>query len=470
MVKSRGLLRRPARWGVRTRSAVAAAVVVGAALLLTSLVLLWVLQRSLASAADDAAGARAQQLSTQLLTDPPAEIDRAMLATDERTAAVQILLGEQVVLASPGAPTTPLSAARPAADQQVQVGVIDAPGDVGSYRLTAQGVSGPQGAFTVLVAAVQDPIDATVAKVALLLAVGLPVIVVIVGAATYTLVGRSLRPVERIRAGVASITTSDLSERVPVPDSADEIAQLAETMNSMLTRLQAGHLAQQRFVGDASHELRSPLATLTAGLELGRSHPELLDRALISETMLPEAQRMQALVDDLLLLARVDEKGLPLRVTEVDLDDLLEREAARVRTTEGITMRADVHPVRVHGDAAQLARAFRNLVDNAGRHARTTVLIGCEHLDDTAARIVVGDDGPGIAQADRARVFERFVRLDADRGRATGGSGLGLAIVAEIIAAHGGSVQAGDSPAGGAQFTVVLPAAGPDQPPPASIR
>ncbi|MEP6560212.1 MAG: ATP-binding protein, partial [Nakamurella sp.] len=368
------------------------------------------------------------------------------------------------------APTTPLSAVRPLADEQVQVGVIDAPGEVGSYRLTAQGVSGSQGDFTVLVAAVQDPIDATVAKVAVLLAVGLPVIVLIVGAATYTLVGRSLRPVERIRAGVASISTSDLAERVPVPESRDEIAQLAETMNSMLTRLEAGHLAQQRFVGDASHELRSPLATLTAGLELGRTHPELLDRALISETMLPEAQRMQALVDDLLLLARVDEQGLPLRVTEVDLDDLLEREAARVRTMEGITLRAEIHPVRVHGDAAQLARALRNLVDNAVRHARATVLIGCSILDDTAAMVVIGDDGPGIADADRVRVFERFVRLDADRGRSTGGSGLGLAIVAEILAAHGGAVEIGDSPAGGAQFTVILPTAGPGQLPVPSNR
>lgn len=470
MIRSTRSLRHPGRWGVRARSAVAAAVVVGAALLLTAVALLWVLRHSLESAADDAAGARAQQLSTQLLSDPPAEIDRAMLATDERTAAVQILHGDQVVLASPGAPTTPLSAARPLAGEQVQVGVIDAPGEVGSYRLTAQGVSGSQGDFTVLVAAVQDPIDATVAKVAVLLAVGLPVIVLIVGAATYTLVGRSLRPVERIRVGVASITTSDLSERVPVPDSRDEIAQLAETMNSMLTRLEAGQLAQQRFVGDASHELRSPLATLTAGLELGRTHPELLDRALISDTMLPEAQRMQALVDDLLLLARVDEQGLPLRVTEVDLDDLLEREAARVRTMDGITLRAEIHPVRVHGDAAQLARALRNLVDNAIRHARATVLIGCSNLDDTAAMVVIGDDGPGIAAADRVRVFERFVRLDADRGRSTGGSGLGLAIVAEILAAHGGSVEIGDSPAGGAQFTVILPTEGPGQPPAPSNR
>lgn len=461
---------RSARWGVRARSAVAAAVVVSAALLLTSLALLWVLRHSLESAADDAAGARSQQLSTQLLTDPPAEIDRALLATDERTAAVQILVGDQVVLASPGASTTPLGAVRPTAGQRVQIGVVDAPGEVGSYRLTAQGVSGPRGEFTVLVAAVQDPIGATVDRVALLLAVGLPVIVLIVGAATYTLVGRSLRPVERIRARVARITTSDLSERVPVPRSADEIAQLAETMNGMLARLEAGHLAQRRFVGDASHELRSPLATLMAGLELGRTHPELLDRMLISETLLPEAERMQALVDDLLLLARVDEKELPLRITEVDLDDLLQREAARVRAADGITLRPAVHPVRVHADGLQLARAFRNLVDNAVRHARTTVLIGCAHVDDSTARVVIGDDGPGIAAAERNRVFERFVRLDVDRGRSTGGSGLGLAIVAEIIAAHGGSVAVEDSPAGGAQFTVILPTAGPGQPPLPSSR
>lgn len=456
------------RWGVRTRSAVAAAVVVTAALLLTSLVLLWVLQRSLESAADAAASARVEQLSAQLQVDAPAELDQAMLATDQHTAQVQVLSGEQVVASSPGAPRTPIVTSTPAAGQQLRQ-TVDVSGQL--YRVIVQGVAGPRGAYTVLVAAVQDPIDATVDRVALLLATGLPVIVLIVGVATYALVGRSLRPVDRIRAGVDAISSSDLGQRVPVPATGDEIARLALTMNAMLDRLQTGQLAQQRFVGDASHELRSPLATVTAGLELARDHPQLLDRDLIGDTLLPEAQRMQALVEDLLLLARADERGLPLRVTEVDMDDLVQNEAARVRTTPAITVRASTHPVRVHGDATQLQRALRNLVDNAVRHARTTVLLDCELTPDGGgARLLVADDGPGVPVADRTRVFDRFVRLDTDRARGTGGSGLGLAITAEIVSAHGGSIRVAQSSIGGAEFIVLLPLTGPAHPPSASSR
>ncbi len=171
--------------------------VVTAALLLTSLVLLWVLQRSLESAADDAASARVEQLSAQLQVDAPAELDQAMLATDQHTAQVQVLSGEQVVASSPGGPRTPIVTSTPAAGQQLRQ-TVDVSGQL--YRVIAQGVAGPRGAYTVLVATVQESIDATVDRVALLLATGLPVIVLIVGVATYALVGRSLRPVDRIRA------------------------------------------------------------------------------------------------------------------------------------------------------------------------------------------------------------------------------------------------------------------------------
>ncbi len=143
----------------------------------------------------------------------------------------------------------------------------------GDYRVTAQGVSGPQGAYTVLVGAGQDQIDATLGTVAVLLAVGFPVIALIGGAATYGLVGRSLRPVERMRTQVSAISTADLSERVAVPAARDEISRLAQTMNAMLARIEAGHAAQRRFVGDASHELRSPLATVTTALELAATRP-----------------------------------------------------------------------------------------------------------------------------------------------------------------------------------------------------
>ena len=127
---------------------------------------------------------------------------------------------------------------------------------------------------------------------------------------------------DAIRNRVAEISTSDLAERVPVPASRDEIAALAVTMNEMLSRIEAGHRAQQRFLGDASHELRSPLATIISGLEAAEVHPELLDAELAINTLLPEAHRMRLLIEDLLLLARADEQSLVLRKEQVLLGDL----------------------------------------------------------------------------------------------------------------------------------------------------
>ncbi|WP_040698459.1 HAMP domain-containing sensor histidine kinase, partial [Nocardia vinacea] len=262
---------------------------------------------------------------------------------------------------------------------------------------------------------------------------------------------------------VAGIESTDLSQRVPVPVARDEIAQLAETMNDMLARVEAGHLAQKRFVGDASHELRSPLATVTAALELARDRPEVLDRELITATLLPEAGRMLHLIEDLLTLAAADEHGLELRTSDVDLDDLAAELAATLRLRGTVTVSTRIHAVRVVGDRARLQRALRNIVDNAAAHARSRIAICTEERDGRAV-VVVDDDGPGIPATDRDRVFGRFVRLDADRARRTGGSGLGLAIVAEIVAAHGGSVTVTESGWGGARFVVDLPRIGVDEP------
>ncbi|MGZ4575655.1 MAG: sensor histidine kinase, partial [Mycobacteriaceae bacterium] len=300
----------------------------------------------------------------------------------------------------------------------------------------------------------------TLETVALLLAGGIPVLVLVVGAATYALVGRSLLSVERMRTRVAAITGADLSERVPVPPDRDEISRLAQTLNAMLTRIEAGHDAQRRFVGDASHELRSPLATVTAALELARDRPEVLDHALLTETLLPEAARMRNLVEDLLLLAGADERGPSLLLGDVDLDDIVDAECRRLRASSELVVTASIQPTRVRGDVARLSRVVRNLVDNAARYAHHSVDLRVA-LEDGEGVLVVSDDGSGIPDAERARVFERFVRLDRDRARAAGGSGLGLAIVAEIVAAHHGSIEVHGSPAGGAEFVLRLPVVGP---------
>jgi signal transduction histidine kinase len=309
----------------------------------------------------------------------------------------------------------------------------------------------------VLVGADRESVDRVIGTVAMLLAVGYPFVIALVAVATYRLVGAALRPVERIRAHVSSISTGQLGDRVPVPPTGDEIAHLAETMNNMLVRLEAGHLAQRRLVGDASHELRSPLATIIAALELANTRPDLVDSALIDGILLPEARRMRELLEDLLLLARADEQGLAGRTIEVDLDDLLDAERLRLQGIQGRTIGTTIAPVRVIGDPQQLARVVRNLVDNAVRHARSEVHLECRQ-DGVNAVIEVCDDGAGIPEPQRARIFERFVRLDTPRARDSGGTGLGLAIVTEIVAAHHGTVQVTESAAGGARFVVTLPA------------
>src|SRR6195952_1389162 len=254
--------------------------------------------------------------------------------------------------------------------------------------------------------------------------IGIPLLVLITGAATSLAAGRALRPVEAIRKRVAA-THGDLSVRVPVPAARDEVGRLAETMNAMLARLQARQAPQRRFVADASHELRSPLATIATGLEL-------LSRGNAGTDAVPalrgETARLSRLVDALLLLARADERGLRPRKEDVDLDEVAEAEQRR--PSGGIVPRVEAAPVRVVGDRGQLAQVVRNLVDNACRHARSSVLVTVRREGPNAA-LDVADDGPGVPRAERARVFERFVRLDDARARADGGAGLGLAIVAE---------------------------------------
>ncbi|MCL2535054.1 MAG: HAMP domain-containing histidine kinase, partial [Nocardiaceae bacterium] len=362
---------------------------------------------------------------------------------------------------SAGAPQSPLAAPLPVPEEVKSVGrVKDRQG--GDYWVVAHSTGPATAPLTVVVGADREPVERVVGTVALLLAAGGPIVVALVALATYRLVGAALEPVEQIRTRVSSISSGRLDERVPVPGTRDEIARLAETMNDMLARLEHGSVTQRRFVSDASHELRSPLATITAALELAHSKPELVDAALVDDTLLPEARRMRDLLEDLLTLARADEQGLTATATDVDLDDILFAEAARCRALPGIAVRTQIAPTRVHGDPGQLARMVRNLVDNAVRHAHNEIRLECR-IHDGSAVITVQDDGPGVPEAQRARIFERFVRLDSPRTRDGGGTGLGLAIVSEIVAVHRGTVTVTEPEGGGARFVVALPADSEDQ-------
>jgi signal transduction histidine kinase len=442
--------------GISARSAAVSAVVVLVALAIAGAGLDAVLYRSLLAGVDGAAAGRVRDIAEALRSDAPGDLESDLFSIDERVVAVQLIAPDgKVTRRSGSAPERPLIPSTEF-DLNLRRGISDDAVHNDDMRISGQRVATRYGDYTVLVGGGSEAVEATARTVALLLACGAPIIIAVVAAATYWLVRRSLKSVDAIRSRVAEISTSDLAERVPVPDRHDEIAALAVTMNEMLSRIEAGHRAQQRFLGDASHELRSPLATIISGLEVAEAHPELLDAELAINTLLPEAQRMHALIEDLLLLARADERSLVLRKEQVYLGDLAEVEAARVRRDAGSTIHTDISPVRLIGDPTAVSRVIRNILDNAVRHAKSRVdmHVGCR---DSTAVLTISDDGPGIAPAERARVFGRFVRLDPDRSRSGGGTGLGLAIVAEVVAAHGGTVTIDDRPGGGTTMIVALP-------------
>ena len=365
--------RRPWSWGISARSALVAATVVFVALTVAGAILAAVLYRSMLSGIDSTAAARVGAVAADLEADGAVGLDPGLLGTDQRILAVQVITPDgTVVRRSPSAPDRPMVPISEIGDG-LHIGMPEHESPYGQIRFSAQTVDGPGGRYTVLVGEGSQVVFATVKAVVIALAVAAPIVVLVSAAVTYMLVSRSMRSVDDIRTRVAEISTSDLTERVPVPEKRDEISALALTMNEMLARIEAGHSAQQRFVGDASHELRSPLTTIISALEVAVAHPELLNGELAKTTLIPEAHRMQALVDDLLLLARADERGLTMAHDDVDLDDLVASEVQRLCRDLSLDIKTDVAPTRIVGDAVRLSRMLRNLLDNAARHAASEV-------------------------------------------------------------------------------------------------
>lgn len=312
--------------------------------------------------------------------------------------------------------------------------------------------------------------DAAVAVIDRLLVLGLPVTVLAVASIAWMVASRTLRSAEAIREQLVHITANDLSRRVPVPRSGDEIARLAITTNETLDRLEGAITRQRRFVADAAHELRSPLAGLLNNLEVSLAHPDRADWPQVVQTALGQARRLRELTDDLLLLARLDRAVTPPdRV--VDLDAVVAEQVAerRFAHAEGprFTLAATSGSAQVAGDESQLGRLLRNLLDNAATHARTSVQVSITDTSADQVDVEVFDDGPGIPPDDRDRVFERFTRLDSARDRDRGGAGLGLAIARDIATQHGGSIAIADSDLG-TRVIVRLPTAANDRTDPPS--
>jgi signal transduction histidine kinase len=284
-----------------------------------------------------------------------------------------------------------------------------------------------------------------------------PALVLIAGLAAWFLTRGALRPVDVLTNRVGRISPEETRRgvRVPVPPTRDELGALGTQLNELLDRIAASDAVRRRFTADASHELRSPLAVLRSEAEQALDPASSLDRFELADTVLAETRRMERLVDDLLVLARIDETGGAADPGVVDLDDIVLAEAARTRRLAVGTV--GVGAGRVVGDPEQLARAVRHLLDNAARHGVARVEVALHSVADTVT-LTVDDDGTGVAPDDRERIFERFVRLDDARSRDKGGAGLGLAVTAACVSAGGGALRVEDSPLGGARFVATLPA------------
>jgi len=432
---------------------VVATVLFSLMLVLAGLALLVIVGRLLINTLDSSAQRTGKQFADLVRTN---KLPAQLLATSEGVSRIQVVDGQNRVLAaSPGSDpvlsmlrSNQLGRARLGGPLTVEGAraSLDAP-----LRVTAVPADINAGQRTVLVATDLGRVLESSRLLERSLLFGAPLAIAAMAALTWWIVGLTLRPVDALRRGAAELSAAGLARsRLPVPTAEDEIHSLATTLNDMLDRLDAATTKQRRFVGDAAHELRSPIASLRLQLEIaGRLGASSEVRELTSDALLDVA-RLSNLIDDLLTLARSDESGSIRSRAPVKLDELACSVTATYRDARVEVGLEVSEAVTVVGDRDGLHRVLVNLIDNGVRYARSFVTVGVKTSDGRPghphrAVVSVCDDGPGVPANKRERVFDRFYRLDTARSRAEGGTGLGLAIVREIITAHGGTVTLHDN-------------------------
>ncbi|NED93680.1 HAMP domain-containing histidine kinase [Streptomyces sp. SID11233] len=474
---------------VRARAALGATVVVALALVAAGLAALLVLRANLTDQAGLQAEVAARETAGQLALDVPYdqletgdEEDHPVQVTDEDGRVVAVSKDLEAISGTGTDRVTPQP--RPTApgkgdddgdrdddddgagadpgrgevstdDPDFGNGTATVDGDRADYRFASVEATDSAGlTLTVHAGAPLAAEQRAVASVRAAMLAALPVVLLVVAGVTWLVTRRALRPVEDIRREMAAITASeDLSRRVPEPASRDEVARLARTTNETLTALESSVDRQRRFVADASHELRSPIASLRTQLEVGAAHPELLD----VEGAVADTVRLQVLAADLLLLARLDAGERPGNA-RLELGALVRAEVSQ-RTGDRIPVAVSAPGSggpEVTGSRGQLARVIGNLLDNAERHAVSSVTVEVRGTRGGAV-VAVTDDGAGVPVAERTRIFERFVRLDDARARDDGGAGLGLAIARDVATRHGGRLTVAGAGERGARFELWLP-------------
>ena len=443
------------RTALRTRATLLATAITGVTLVVASVALVLTLESRLTAGADALTRSRVNDL---LELAASGDLPERLTNSDDEGVAQVVAADGTVLAASPNIAGRPRISDVEASDQQV-VRTVDGPDDdeTERYRLWVGSGDSPDGPVTVYVGTSLESVHEASRTLRQALLVGGPLVLLLLAAGTWLVLGGALHRVDRIRLEVDEITEDRLDRRVPETEVDDEVGRLASTMNRMLARLEAARSRQRSFVADVSHDLQSPLAAQRAQLEVAQAYPGATDVSLLTTRLLSNTTELEHLVRDLLFLAASDAGASPAPACDLDLEDVVLEEAARARAGTAVELdTSHVSAAPVFANKSELQRIVRNLLDNAVAHAREAVRLVVT-TEGATARLDVIDDGPGVQEDERDLIFERFHRGDTSRSRHASGSGLGLAIARTLAETHGGTLQLVPETAGG-HFVLRLPA------------